>query len=70
MENLKELQALQNFADKFNLSVKTYNFEDKRKKLKYILVNEKTKCSISPILDYKGINHFLLGIYATKKFNF
>ena len=70
MENLKELQALQNFADKFSLVVKTHFFEDKRKRNKYLLVNETTKCSISPPLDYTEMNYFLLGINSTKAFNF
>ena len=61
-----EIQNLQNFADNFNFKVVEKIHEDKRKKTGYFLTENKT--TISPILDYDGINHFLLGVkYSQKK---
>ena len=58
----QEKQALQNalnhFKIKFDLHVKT--FEDKRKANKFFL-QDGTK-SISPVLDYDQMNHFIHGI--------
>ena len=63
MDNKK--QALQNFADNFGLKVNDYLPNDRRKKQKYFLTKNGT--SISPKLDYNGINHFLLGMLAAEK---
>lgn len=65
METITKKQALQNFADKFELTVKNYFFEDKRKKEKFILV--KNGRSISPPFSYSEMNIFLLGINSTFK---
>ena len=62
-----ELTALQNFADKFNLKVKLFFEQDKRKKTKFILTKE--DLSISPGLNYNQMNHFLLGMNSCKKNN-
>ena len=59
MNTENEKQSLQNFADKFNLLVKVFNPEDKRKKPTYYLVYG--TASVSPKLDYISLNHFLLG---------
>lgn len=40
--------------------------EDKRKKIKkYFVTVDKT--SISPVLNYSNLNHFLLGLKASQK---
>jgi hypothetical protein len=59
-------QALQNFADEFNLKVETKHFyDDGRKKPKFVLI--KNGVSISRALDYDGINNFLFGMLAYRK---
>jgi hypothetical protein len=65
---MEKINALQNFADNFGLTVKHYIFPDARKKVKYILVKNKT--SISPPLNYEGINAFLLGMKAAGKIEY
>jgi len=65
METTTKKQALQNFADNFGLEVNDYLSNDRRKKQKYFLTKNGT--SISPKLDYNGINHFLLGMLAAEK---
>jgi hypothetical protein len=67
METKKQLEAIQNFADKFNLKVKEFIQEDKRKKTKFILI--KNNISISNQMDYNETNIFLLGILNAKKYN-
>lgn len=62
-----QIRSLQNFADKYNLTVKYYQYEDMRKKMKFILT--KNNISISSPLSYEEMNMFLLGIYKAKKFN-
>lgn len=56
---MEKLIALQNFADKFNLEVKTISYNDKRKADKYILMQNGTK--ISPEMTYNESNMFLIG---------
>ena len=56
---MEKLTALQNFADKFNLEVKTTSYNDKRKADKYIILQNGTK--ISPEMTYNESNMFLLG---------
>ena len=60
-----ELQALQNAVDYFGLDGFTVNqkaYEDKRRTTKmYFLHNDKTGETISPVLDYKNLNHFIHG---------
>ena len=63
----QELTALQNFADNFELKVKLFFIEDKRKKTKYCLT--KNDFFISPPLNYSELNNFLLGIDRCKKYN-
>ena len=70
--NLNELNSLQNFANIFcNIVVKTAWVADKRKtKQKYFLVfmplapSSMRGLTISPELDYNGLNHFMLGLNA------
>ena len=68
---MTELEALQNHANYFqNLSVREKFQEDKRKTTKkYFLVDEITGKSISPVLDYEQLNHFILGmVFAVKAY--
>lgn len=67
METKNELTALQNFADKFDLKVKLFFEQDKRKKTKFVLTKNDTFHS-SP-LNYEKMNIFLLGINNCKKHN-
>jgi hypothetical protein len=67
METKKQLEAIQNFADKFDLKVKEFIQEDKRKKTKFILI--KNNISISNQMNYNETNIFLLGILNAKKYN-
>lgn len=61
-----EQEALQNFADKLGLVVNQFNSVDKRKtKKKYFLVLDGV--SISPVLDYTNLNHFMLGFHKAKE---
>jgi hypothetical protein len=59
----EEIQALQNHCDSIPLDgLKVYEkyHEDKRKTVKmFFLVLNGT--SISPVLDYENMNHFILG---------
>lgn len=57
---MTELQALQNAANKMNLTICEWHNEDNRKTIKkyFAKINGKT---ISPILDYETLNHFILG---------
>ena len=62
-----ELQALQNAADSVKLpglQVHAKIFEDKRKSNKYFL--QYGNNTISPVLDYSNMNHFILGIIRAK----
>lgn len=54
-----ELQALQNFGDKFGMKIIEHINNDKRKKRTYFAsINN---ISVSPVLGYNELNHFLLG---------
>lgn len=54
-----EKEALQNFANNFNMEVHIRIDNDSRKNNTYFL--QRGNDTISPCLDYEGINHFLLG---------
>jgi predicted P-loop ATPase/GTPase len=62
-----QIRSLQNFADNFELTVKYYQFDDLRKRTKFILVKNTT--SITQPLSYEEMNIFLLGIKRCKEFN-
>ena len=55
----REVEALSNFANKFNMDVRVWFVTDKRKNNLYYLVLDGVL--ISPNLDYNSMNHFLLG---------
>lgn len=63
-----QTEALQNFATTLDLTVHIRYFEDKRKQPKYFLCLNST--SISPTLDYNGLNHFMLGFLKCKELKF
>jgi len=61
MKPTSEIQALQNFADKFSLTVKEFSPNDKRKTVNRYFLTDKHGNGVSPILDYECLNVFLLG---------
>lgn len=67
MKEDQKVQALQNFANKFNLSVSKHFTQDKRKKTKFLI--SKGDQSVSNPFTYQEANAFLIGILRTKKFN-
>ena len=64
-QTAREQESLQNFANRFNMKVHVRNYEDKRKKNTYFL--EEGNETISPCLDYTGLNNFLLGYLRCSK---
>jgi hypothetical protein len=64
METIKQLEALNNAVVSMNLEgleVRQYIQHDNRKKIgKFFLILNGT--SISPILNYDNMNHFILGM--------
>lgn len=68
MNTITELEALQNAANVIGLQVKEYIQNDKRKSIKkYFLLNDIG--TVSPVLDYENMNHFILGWINCKKFS-
>jgi hypothetical protein len=66
IENYTE--SLQNFADVLGLTVHVkHYYDDKRKQPKFYLCKGST--SISPVLDYNGLNNFMLGYSRCKQLN-
>lgn len=63
---MTEQQALQNAANDLNIEIKEHFAGDKRKTIKkYFAVI--FGASVSPILDYEQMNHFLLGYRKAKQ---
>jgi hypothetical protein len=65
---MEEIQALQNAADSVKLpglQVHAKIFEDKRKSKKYFL--QYGSRTLSPVLDYSNLTHFILGIIRAKE---
>ena len=75
IKNDLERSYLQNFANKFDLTVEKYIYQDKRKKSKFVLTRyekvreEKVRVlNYSIPLNYDEMNFFLKGIlYSTEK---
>ncbi len=60
MDNsINELESLINHANPMGIQVVMHYSQDKRRRQRYYAV--KGSASISPILDYNALNHFLLG---------
>jgi len=56
----QEKEALQNFATSLGLTVNKFFTQDNRKKVnKWYLTKGKT--SVSPVLNYDGLNNFMIG---------
>lgn len=69
MKNISELEALQNAVISTNypgLSIHEKPMEDRRKTTKKYFLNIGGS-TISPVLDYENMNHFLLGFFKAKK---
>ena len=69
METITQLEALNNALQylglkNINLHEKQYN--DKRKKVSKFFLQQGVK-TISPVLDYNEMNHFILGMGAMQK---
>lgn len=60
MEAITEIQALQNAANDFSLTIHLRTVFDKRKTTKKYFANRGNE-TVSPNLDYENMNHFLLG---------
>ena len=70
MKTVNEIQALRNaltVSEIENMEVHEQLTQDKRKSIgKYFLTINKT--SISPVLNYEQMNHFILGFNRAYKF--
>ena len=70
MKQISELEALQNAANEIGLTVYEKFTQDKRQTVKRYFA-QRGKETVSPVLDYEQLNHFLLGwIKATLKANY
>lgn len=64
-----ELEALQNAADGVGLIVNEKYIQDKRKTVKKYFLWHGRHGTVSPVLNYDQMNHFILGwIRATQKY--
>ena len=63
-----EIDFLQIAANELNLTVHEKFFDDKRKKNKMYFLT-KDGISVSPILNYENLNHFMLGWRRAIKHN-
>lgn len=61
MDNQQALEALQNFGNTLNLKIVEEFAHDKRKTVKKYFAINKEGTKSSPVLDYNGMNHFMLG---------
>lgn len=61
-------EALQNAINynNFNVQLKQWIFNDRRKQNKFYLTDDKGNI-LSPNLDYDNMNHFILGMALSKK---
>lgn len=70
MGNLNnELEALKNAINNIKgMDIYEKQYDDKRKTTKMYFLNLNGN-SISPVLDYENMNHFILGFSAALKLN-
>lgn len=66
---MTEIQALQNMAEGMNITVHEKHTQDKRKTVKMYFANIGQE-TISPVLDYETLNHFLLGFRKAKQLEY
>jgi hypothetical protein len=66
MEAITEIQALQNAANLIGLTIYEKFNQDKRIKVKLYFA-QLEKQTVSPVLDYDNMNHFLLGFINCAK---
>jgi len=66
METITEIQALQNAANLIGLTIYEKFTQDKRKTVKLYFA-QLEKQTISPVLNYDNMNHFLLGFINCAK---
>jgi hypothetical protein len=57
---MSEIEALQNFAERLNLTVHMKHMQDKRRTVNKYFASYKG-ISVSPPLDYEQLNHFFMG---------
>lgn len=55
-----EIESLQNAANDLGIVIHQKQYEDKRQKIKKYFAQMGVK-TVSPVLDYENMNHFLLG---------
>lgn len=63
-----ELESLQNAGNREDLLIHEKYFEDKRKTTKMYFATKYGRC-VSPILDYNGLNTFILGWIKCNELN-
>ena len=69
METTTELEALNNALSYFgfkNINLHEKQYSDKRKKVSKFFLQQGAK-TISPVLDYKEMNNFILGMATMQK---
>lgn len=65
MNKINELQALQNAANDIGLTIYEKPLHDKRRTVGRYFANKGDE-TVSPVLDYEQLNHFLLGWIRAK----
>ena len=69
METTAQLNALNNALNSFglkNINLHEKQYSDKRKKVSKFFLQNGAK-TISPVLDYNEMNHFILGMGAMQE---
>jgi hypothetical protein len=61
-----EIQSLQNAANNLGIVIHQKQYEDKRQKIKKYFAQIGV-ATVSPVLDYENMNHFLLGWHKCLK---
>ena len=72
METNTQLEALNNAVSYFglkNVTLHKKQYNDKRKKVSKFFLQQGAE-TISPVLDYNEMNHFLLGMGTMQKLTF
>ena len=72
METNTQLEALNNALNSFglkNIILQEKQYSDKRKKVSKFFLQQGAE-TISPVLDYNEMNHFILGMGTMQKLTF